>query len=77
MDINSQQDGHLLLSAITLPGSAMQRKVHEDKADLEMRSFFQEVSNNKKRTAHEETREAFAGLWGMVGSYTHGCGRAT
>ena len=40
VDINSQQDGHLLLSAITLPGSAMQRKLHEDKADLEMRSIF-------------------------------------
>lgn len=42
VDINSQQDGHLLLSAVTLPGSAMQRKMHEDRADLEMREFFRE-----------------------------------
>ena len=44
IDVGSQQDGHLLLSAITISGSgsARERRWTEEHADLEMRSYFAE-----------------------------------
>ena len=42
LDVRSQQDAHLLLSAINIAGSARERKWTEDHADLEMRSYFVE-----------------------------------
>jgi exosome complex component RRP4 len=42
LDIQSQQDAHLLLSAINIDGSARERRWTEEHADLEMRSYFTE-----------------------------------
>ena len=42
LDIQSQQEAHLLLSAINIDGSARDRHWTEQHADLEMRSYFAE-----------------------------------
>ena len=42
LDIQSQQEAHLLLSAINIDGSARERRWTEEHADLEMRSYFTE-----------------------------------
>ena len=42
LDIQSQQEAHLLLSAINIDGSARDRRWTEEHADLEMRSYFAE-----------------------------------
>jgi exosome complex component RRP4 len=42
IDVGSQQDAHLLLSAIAISGSARERRWTEEHADMEMRSYFVE-----------------------------------
>ena len=42
LDIQSQQEAHLLLSAINIDGSARDRRWTEQHADLKMRSYFAE-----------------------------------
>ena len=42
LDIQSQQEAHLLLAAINISGSARDRRWTEEHADLEMRSYFAE-----------------------------------